>query len=171
MTFLYSALQSGYTATPVSPPAQYPEDTGVLIQSNVNGGKIPAFGSLTFGITTDKPSTCKIDTVRQSYSNLSFTMFGGIDGTEGLVGYNHTVSIPIFQPSSAGASVQTSGLNNIYISCDSVNGAKDPNVFDVQFVVDTTPDKTAPLIMGESIVNGAPVPYGTTFRKCKCLCK
>ena len=158
MTFLSSALPSGYTYTPLN--AQVPGDTGVLIQSPT--GDIPPYTALTFGISTDKASKCKIDLVRQdSYENMSFTMFGGIDGTEGLTAYNHTVSIPVFQPSSS-ISVQKSGQVDIYIRCQNANGYSDIPVFDVQFIVDTTPDQTPPQIIGTSILNGAPVPSGTT---------
>ena len=162
ITFLSSALPAGYTYSPLN--AQYPGDTGVLIQSSLPSGDIPPFSPLTFGITTDKVSKCKIDLVRQdSYANMSYPMFGGIDGSEGMTGYNHTAIIPIFQPAQgSGASIQKSGVQNIYIRCQNANGYADVAAFDVQFVVDTTPDQTPPSIVGTSILNGAPIPYGTT---------
>jgi hypothetical protein len=166
ITFLNSVLPSGYTVTPLNPPAQYPGDQGVLIQDPQDNGKIPPFRDLTFGITTDKSAICKWDLVRQnSYQNMTWTMMGGIENTEGLVGYNHTLSIPILvlnNASTQGGSIQKSGPSNLYIRCNSSNGFADVNAFDIQFVVDTTPPITPPQIEGTSILNGAPVAFGTT---------
>jgi hypothetical protein len=160
MTFL-DVLPSGYTSTPLTATA--PGDTGVLVQSSQDGGLIPPFSTLSLGITTDKVSQCKVDGVRgDNFTDMAYNMVGGIDGTEGLWGYNHTINLPVLQPTNNGAGVQKSGQYDLYIRCENANGYATPEAFDFQFVVDTTPDKTAPQIMGTSILNGGPVPYGTT---------
>lgn len=159
-----NVLPGGYTYSPLT--AASPGDTGVLVQSGKSNGEIPPYSILTIGIKTDKASECKVDTVRgDSYDTMKYTMSadGGIDGTEGLWGYNHTMSIPILQNSNSnGASATTSGQVDLYIRCQNANGKSSPAAFDVEFVVDTAPDTTPPQIVGESIQSGSPIPSGTT---------
>ncbi len=167
ITFMNEVLPAGYTTTPLS--STYPGGTGVLIQSDKNGGKIPPGTILNIGIKTDKISDCKYDTVLgDNFTTMSSVLTGGIDGTEDLNGFNHTISIPIFQPAqSGGTSVQTSGQVDYYFRCENANGFADVNAFDVQFVVDSAPDKTAPEIVGTNILSGSPVPFGTTSANIK----
>ncbi len=148
-----NVLPSGYAYEPVDPPAEYPEDTGVLI--TYNNGEIPYYTSLPVGVTTDDISKCKMDYIRgTNYSDMSSVMFGGLSENEGVWGRNHTLSVPVLP--FAGGEV------NMYVRCENRGGHSDVNAFVIQFVVSTEPDRTPPKVEGTDILSGSPVAFGTT---------
>jgi hypothetical protein len=149
-----NALTPGYkyVTTGISPPAR-----GVQIQKE-NGGCIEPFTALTFGLATNEPAHCRIDyNDTGGFENLSYTLGGSFNA------YNHTQTMSLPGPdiinSLPNIAIKNSGLYNLYVRCQDMNGNFNSAPYIVKFCVDPTPDLTPPTIVSTSIFNGAPVKY------------
>jgi len=154
------ALTKGFSYSPdstISPP-----DRGVrIIQVGKTNGCIPAFTPLSFGITTNEVTSCKIDYInKNSFENMSF-YFGGSN----TLRYNHTQTMSL----PGGDILKTENLtlenDNEYelsVRCQDANGNSNPANFIFKFCVDEGPDTTAPLIVTTNLLNGMPIAYNQT---------
>jgi hypothetical protein len=149
-----NALTPGYkyVTTGISPPGR-----GVEIKKE-NGGCIEPFTALTFGLTTNEPAKCRIDyNDTGSFENLSYSFGGSYNA------YNHTQTMSLAGPdvinSLPNISIRNSGLYNLYVRCEDMNGNANVEPYIVKFCIDPTPDLAAPTIVSTSILNGAPVKY------------
>jgi len=112
------------------------------------GGGIEAWQSLTFGITTDKPATCRIDFERTpDYDHMKYEMLSSINPNTGKVeGTHHQVILNAY---SSKSSTNTIGLvqgekNEYYIRCRNFAGQINEAEFAVQIKVKEGPDLTPP---------------------------
>lgn len=137
---------------------------------------IDAFTAITFGISTDKPSQCKIDYNRTaSYDNMQYYV-----GESNLYDFNHTQTINVPAPAtvqSANANAnntETGGVDDttdgfkminggeydLYIRCRSANGYWNADPYKISFCVDKGPDTIPPRVVDTSIRDGQPVQAG-----------
>ncbi|MCP6727571.1 MAG: hypothetical protein KJI69_06185, partial [Patescibacteria group bacterium] len=154
---LSDVLSNGYNYVPetsISPP-----DRGVRIEYEDSEDKCsPAFTPFTFGVSLDKPGSCKIDSVRKaSFDNMRLP-FGG----SSLFKYNHT-QFMMFPGSThleqEGFEVHNGGNYEFYVKCMSANGYANIADFVFKFCIDDGPDNTAPNIYGTNWINGAPISF------------
>jgi hypothetical protein len=144
------ALTDGYTYFDVK---TMPPGAGFKIKSvSTATGCIPPFTPITFGIETNEPAQCKIDSEpRGNYSAMS-VYFGGSN----LYSYNHTeyLSLPSVEDME-NSSLQLENGKEItfYMRCiDSMGNANEAD-YELKVCVDPTPDVTPPVILGTSITN------------------
>lgn len=152
-----SLSNNHYAYTPdntISPP-----DRGVFIE--YDNGCIPAFTPFSFGITTDEPVLCKVDTVRDRTFAQMKLYFGG-----STLSYNHTqtLSLPSVEALEAeNLTVQNNGEFSLYVRCQDANGnpsSESPSAsFVFNYCVDEGPDTTPPLIVTTNILNNTPVAF------------
>ncbi len=125
---------------------------------------------LQFGIITDKPATCKIDSKHtQSFDEMATTM--QIDnsqcetsGCSGSLGTHHKV---VLSPSISNGSSAVSTLslvkdseNNYYIRCKNFAGQTNTAEFAVKVITDKGEDLTPPLITSFSPDTGSYLKVG-----------
>ncbi|MCK4983501.1 MAG: hypothetical protein KAS17_11290, partial [Victivallaceae bacterium] len=137
-------------------------DRGVIIIDTTNtNGKVKAFTPLTFGITTDEPAKCKIDYKRKKdFDSMDF-YFGGSSTFK----YNHTQTMSLPHPDSLtteNITLRNNGKYTLYVRCQDANGNHNTGNFVISFVVDDSPDVTAPVIVTTSLIDGMPVAFNTT---------
>lgn len=142
--------------TSVRPPA-----LGVKIQTG-NGGCLPAFAKLQFGITTNEPAQCKID-YNHTAKMDDMTYYFGEDNA---YIYNHTQIMRLPAPDSNTSLSGSPLLNNggtfsLYARCRDANGNENADEYAISFCVDKSPDTTPPVIENTSIPSGSPVQFGT----------
>ncbi|MEK6859102.1 MAG: hypothetical protein AABX53_04295 [Nanoarchaeota archaeon] len=140
-----------------------PSALGTKIVSDQTGdGCIRPFTPLQFGLVTNEPSQCKVDTV----SNTSFEEMGYYFGESNLFRYNHTQQLRLPSLDSIAVEgealeVPTEGLYNFYVRCQDANGNVNVDEFVINLCVDKSPDATPPIIEATSITSGSPVSFGT----------
>lgn len=152
---LYPVDLSYISDTSVRPPA-----LGVRIVS-AGGGCLKAYTPLKFGISTNKPTMCKIDTNLNNtkFDNMQFYM-GGDDA----YAYNHTETMRLPSPAglgeNAGILLQNGDTMQMFVRCKDRNGNENVDAYSVKFCVDKSPDTTPPWPEGTSIPSGNPVGFG-----------
>lgn len=139
-----------YTNVKLSPPG--PGFT--VTYTNSSDGCIKAFTPLTFGITTDEPSQCKIDfNHTEKLTDMAYWM-----GGSNLYLYNHTERFSLPGPANLkkeNLTVENGGKWTFYLRCRDKNGNENAADYALRFCVDPTPDTTAPVVKATSIENGA----------------
>jgi len=136
-----------------------PNAKGVKIVRGSNGC-LQAFTPLVFGITTNKPTQCKVDySHTSSYGDMQY-LFGG----ENYYSYNHTQRMKLPTPEGSANDTETPELKNdgtysLYVRCQDVNGNQNVDEYSVSFCVDASEDTTPPMIEKASIISGSPVRY------------
>ena len=153
-------LTTGYNYNPdntISPP-----DRGVKIvpQGNLTGC-IQPFTPLRFGVMTDEPSSCKIDTV----NTPNFASMKNFWGGSPTLKYNHSQTLILpgtSQLAQENLTIQNGGKMTFYTRCQDAKGNTNSANFVMKFCVDQGPDRTPPTIVTTSILNGMPIAFGTT---------
>ena len=156
-----NVLTVGHKYTPnnaIRPPAIGSK----IVKDGTQNGCIKPFTPLQFGITTNEPSQCKIDTEHTTdYDNMTFFF-----GESNLFRYNHTQKLTLPAPptntSGEGSPQLPANTNyNLYARCIDPNGnGKDSGEYVFTMCVDPSPDTTAPEIADTSIKSGSPVRFG-----------
>ncbi|MBX4196887.1 hypothetical protein KW805_04840 [Candidatus Pacearchaeota archaeon] len=136
-----------------------PPNRGVKIQAS-NGGCLPAYTPLKFGLQTNEPAQCKID----YNNNASFKDMQYYFGESNYYEYNHTQTLRLPGPDTGvqgtlSPILQNDGTFNLYVRCQDANGNANVDLFAINFCVDKGPDTTPPLIEATSIISGSPVRY------------
>ncbi len=139
-----------YTNVKLSPPGP-----GFTVTNlNSTDGCIKAFTPLTFGITTDEPSQCKIDfNHTEKLTDMAYWM-----GGSNLYLYNHTESFSLPGPANLkkeNLTMENGGKWTFFLRCRDKNGNENAADYALRFCVDPTPDTTAPVVKATSIENGA----------------
>jgi hypothetical protein len=154
------ALPEGYSYTPDS--ARLPPDKGVIIKANTADGCVPPFTKLTYGVSLDKPGTCRIDTNRtDNFDKMRVTL------SDGYFIYNHTIlSFPagLVDENNTGISVSTGGTYETYVRCQSKNGYSNVGTFVFKYCVQKQPDTTAPSIELVNPSNNMPIQFGSVSK-------
>jgi hypothetical protein len=121
---------------------------------------IPAFTPLRFGITTDEPAQCKVDSEhKQKFEDMQF-YFG--ENNYFLYNHTHEMTLPGATLESGVSSpiLKNDGTMELFVRCADANGNENVDEFAISFCVDPSPDTTPPLIVGSSLEDGAPVKAG-----------
>jgi hypothetical protein len=146
-----------YTNVKLSPPGP-----GFTITNlNKSDGCVPAFTPLTFGITTDEPSQCKIDFNHTTKIDDMSYYFGGSN----LYLYNHTEQFSLPGPANLkkeNLTLENGGKWTFYIRCQDKNGNANEAEYALRFCVDPTPDTTAPVVKVTSLQNEGCIPSNRT---------
>lgn len=146
-----------YTNVKLSPPGP-----GFTITNlNKTDGCVPAFTPLTFGITTDEPSQCKIDYNHTTKLDDMAYYFGGSN----LYLYNHTEQFSLPGPANLkkeNLTIDNGGKWTFYLRCQDKNGNANEAEYALRFCVDPTPDTTAPVVKVTSLENGGCIPSNKT---------
>ncbi len=124
-------------------------------------GCIKAFTPLQFGITTNEPAQCRVETNHTSKFDDMQYWFGGMS----LYLYNSSMQMSLPGPEHINAQapeLKNDGKYTLYIRCRDGNGNWNLGEMAVSFCVEPGPDTTPPVIMRTGIINGAPVAAGTT---------
>lgn len=132
-----------------------------IVSGETRDGCIVPFTPLSFGLITNEPSQCKIDTEGQQ----AFDDMGYYFGESNLFRYNHTQQLRLPSPDSLnieGLDVPTEGIYNFYVRCRDANGNVNEDEFVFNFCVDKSPDTTPPLIEETSIISGSPVSFAAS---------
>lgn len=152
---LYPVNLRYVTDTSIRPPA-----LGVKIVSPTANGCLQAFTPLKFGITTNKPSQCKIDyNHTKSFKDMQYYF-----GEENYFLYNHTQSMRLPSPELNGTGsplLRNDGTFSLYVRCQDANGNENVDEYSVSFCVDKSPDTTPPVIEKTSITSGSPVGFNS----------
>lgn len=130
-----------------------------IVRTDASDGCIRPFTALQFGLRTDEPSQCKIDTL----GNKTFEEMQYYVGESNLYRYNHTQEFRLPSPGSINdesPEIPNEGNYNFYIRCRDANGNTNEDEFVVNLCVDKSPDTTAPVIEETSILSGSPVTFG-----------
>ncbi len=137
---------------------------GFRIEDSMIGG-VAAWQSLTFGIVTDKPATCRIDFEHtKDYSEMKYEMFSPINPDTGKAdGTHHAVQLNSF---AGKGSPTTIGLvqgeeNEYYIRCMNFAGQINEAEFAVQVPVKAGPDLTPPELRRFEPATGSYLKQGT----------
>ncbi|MFH1801290.1 MAG: hypothetical protein ABH804_00435 [archaeon] len=143
--------------TAVSPP-----DRGVKIEFTQSSDKcVKTFTPLSFGITTDEPSRCKIDYERKSKLEEMQFYFGDSSTFK----YEHIQILNLPGPSAESNEsviIPSGGDFDLYVKCTDANGNENTADFVFSFCVDEGPDTTPPLIVSTSLMNNMPIAYNQT---------
>lgn len=138
---------------------------GFRIQGLLGQG-VNAWESLTFGIVTDKPATCKIDSQHtQDYNDMAYEMFSPVNPDTGKSdGTHHQIGLNAF--TGGNNSETTLGLaqgeeNEYYIRCMNFAGQINEAEFVVQAKVKDGPDLTPPELIRFEPVSGSHLKQGT----------
>jgi hypothetical protein len=121
---------------------------------------IPAFTPLRFGITTDEPAQCKVDSEhKQKFEDMQF-YFG--ENNYFLYNHTHEMTLPGATLESGVSSpiLKSDGTMELFVRCVDANGNENVDEFAISFCVDPSPDTTPPLIVGSSLEDGAPLKAG-----------
>ncbi len=152
-------LSQGYRYTPDN--ATNPPDRGIKIIANTSDECVPAFTPLVFGIQTDEPARCKVDSLRKA----NFTDFEYFFGGSSLFLYNHTQTMAMpgvsnMEQEGANITLVNDGEVSLYVKCIDANGNSNSADFVFKFCVAKGPDTTAPLIVDTNVLNNMPVAVG-----------
>ncbi len=134
----------------ISPGNEYSSvrDNGFRIEGSLGQG-VAAWTSLTFGIITDKPASCRIDSEHTSdYSQMKYEMFSSINPDTGKAeGTHHQAELNAFSAGSASTLGLVQGEENeYYIRCMNFAGQINEAEFVVQIKTKDGPDLTPPEI-------------------------
>jgi hypothetical protein len=128
-------------------------------------GCIPEFTTVIFGIKTDKPAQCKVDSDALKRFDEMESYFGGSN----LYLLNHTTvlgmpSIEAFknQYNLTQAEVSQLGDFNLHVKCKSANGATNEASYAIKSCVKPGPDLTSPYITQVIPASGSYIPYNHT---------
>jgi len=133
-----------------------------ITRQGATDGCIKAYTPLTFGIETNEPAQCRVDTNHTAkFDDMQF-YFG-----DNLYIYNHSMQMSLPAPAHLNAQAESPELKNdgkytLYARCRDGNGNWNTGEMAMQFCVDAGPDTTPPVIVRTGIINGAPVAAGTT---------
>ena len=140
-----------------------PGEHGVKITYK-NDDCLPPFTDVDFGVRTNEPAECKIDTTRKS--NMSLMSSYMLEGAVSI--YNHTIKLPAAGFPTA-ASLKASGFNvenqkdyRFFIRCKDTNGNPTPSNFLVNFCIQKGPDTMAPVIIGTNYLTNSPISYNNS---------
>ncbi len=141
-----------------------PPNRGVEIVSNKAGECILPYTPLEFGIRTNEPTQCKIDTIRPN-GTAAFDQMQFYFGDSNLYRYNHTQKMRLPSPQAVsaeaeGLELENNGIFNYFVRCRDANGNENVDDFVINFCVDPSPDTTPPVIESTSILEGSPVTFG-----------
>ena len=156
---LDSALTSGYSYTDVK---LRPPGTGMrIIRTSASDGCVKAFEPLTFGISVNEPSQCKVDYNHTAkFDNMQYYF-----GETNLYKYNHTQKMSLLGPAALKAQapeLQNDGSYTLYVRCRDANGNYNEDEFAIRFCVEKGPDTTPAKVEGTSITNSAPIGYNVS---------
>lgn len=107
---------------------------------------VPPYTPITFGIKTDEPGQCKLDTKHTSKFSEMTSSFGS-----SLYSTNHNITLLV-----PGGKDYT-----YYVRCRDVKGNENTKEYFIQFATAKEPDITPPVIESTSVANGAFVSTGT----------
>jgi hypothetical protein len=137
-----------------------PGMTGVkIVDQTKASGCLNAFTKLEFGIYTNEPAQCKVETQHTSgIKDMSYYM-----GESNLYSYNHTQRTKLPRSPSINDSnlptLNSDGSYSMYVRCQDANGNENKDEFVFSYCVDPSPDATPPVIEGTSISSGSYVRY------------
>ncbi|MCH7568195.1 MAG: hypothetical protein IIA87_02125 [Nanoarchaeota archaeon] len=156
------ALSDGhkYTRHEARPPSL---GTKIIRADNVDGC-IKPFTPLEFGVETNEPAQCKIDSVStNTFDEMTF-FFGGSN----FYRQDHTERMRLPSPNALAEAagngsfvLGADGRYNFYVRCRDANGNENVDEFVFTFCVDPSPDTTPPVIEDTSIISGSPVSFGS----------
>lgn len=158
--YLYPSGLSYISDTSVRPPA-----LGVkIVRGNIGEGCLQAFTPLQFGVSTNEPAQCKID----SNHTAKFEDMGYYLG-DNYYSYNHTQKLKLPGPDAFGGNetetgspiFKNDGTSQLFVRCRDANGNENVDEYSIKFCVDKSPDTTPPSIEGTSIPSGNPVRYNS----------
>ncbi len=160
-----SVLTDGYEYANTKP--RPPSWGTTVVKTLSKDGCIAAFTPIQFGISTNKPSQCKIDFNRTAkYDEMEFFF-----GESNLYGYDHVQRMNLPSPDAinsfaattenetGGLTIQNDGRYTLYARCRSGNGFWNIDAYEIKFCVDKGPDTTPPQIIETSIRNNQPVQF------------
>lgn len=138
-----------------------PPSRGTQIKyASSSDGCIKPFTALEFGLTTNEPSQCKIDTIgNKTFDDMQFYF-----GESNLFRYNHTEQLRLPSPDALKAEspeLPQEGIYNFYVRCRDANGNVNEDEFVYNICVDKSPDASPPIIESTSITSGSPITFGT----------
>lgn len=168
----YNILTEGYKYTNVR---TRPPGWGMNIEKN-DQECVKAFTALTFGITTNEATQCRIDydrpvlgggTQESNKSSREISKFDKLKYNFGssLYLYNHSITLTLPGPKNIeqeSPQLTNDGTYTLYTICRDVNGNENLDEFAIKFCVDKGPDTTPPEVIGTNIINGNPVKYNTS---------
>ncbi len=129
-----------------------------IVRDGVANGCVKAFTPLQFGITTNEPAQCKIETAHtDSYEEMTYFF-----GETNYYLHNHTQIMSLPSPdaiNSAAPELVNDGKYDLYVRCQDANGNVNEDEFVITFCVDPSPDTTPPVIVDTSITSGSPVAF------------
>jgi len=136
-----------------------PPDRGVkVVKKDSTTGCIKAFTPLSFGVTTNEPTKCKIDTVpTRRIDEMQFFV-----GGNSLFSYNHSQVLSLPGPNALNnqsPTLENDGTYSMYVKCIDANGNENIENFVFNFCVEKGPDVTAPQIVTTSLLNEMPIAY------------
>jgi len=137
-----------------------PGMTGVkVVDQTRTDGCLQAFTKLQFGIYTNEPAQCKVETQHTAgIKDMSYYM-----GETNLYEYNHTQKLKLPRSPSANdtnlPTLNSDGSYSMYVRCMDANGNENKDEFVFSYCVDKSPDATPPVIEGTSISSGSYVRY------------
>jgi hypothetical protein len=150
-------LPDGYIYNPLT--TNFPKDRGVkIINENTESGCLPPFTEISFGVTTDSPSICKITDERvESWEGMGAEYIP----KSGLSVYNHstTISFPDKASLDAAGFESKEGFNEFFVRCEGPNGNRNEANFVFRYCVDESPDLTTPLIKFSSPLPNSPIKF------------
>lgn len=129
--------------------------------TTLDGSCVPAFTPLIFGVKTNEPAQCKMDTQHSS----NYDKMNGLFGNMNLYSYNHTTSIMLPSVESlgtAGVGPNVTGDMKFYVRCKDGSGNWNINEYLIDICVSKGPDKTPPLIQGFNPASENYVKFGKT---------
>ncbi len=162
----YQNISEGYVYANVHirPPGLGFEIKNTNLTRNEEGC-VEAFYPIQFGITTDKPTTCKIDyNHTKSFDDMQYDF-----GESTTYKYNHTQTLRLPGPTNINTEapeLKNDGVYNLFVRCMDANGNKNTegNVnedeFAIKFCVNKGPDTTPAKIEKTSLLNNMPINFG-----------
>jgi len=163
ITVLETALPNEDYYRYITEGASSPEERGAIIEySETEEGCIKPNTEMSFGVSTDKYSECRINTSRGSaFENMAVSMSGGAYIKE------HEITIPSAsllsneELAAEGFEIENDRSYNFYVRCNTYDGVPNPVDFSIEFCVDTGPDTTPPNITEINYNQGATGGYIT----------
>lgn len=137
-------------------------ERGVEIINNMSADNcVAAFTPISFGITTNEPSSCKIDYLRKTDFEEMDYYFGG--SATFKTTHQQVMSLPSPESfKSENITVKNDGRFEIFTRCEDFNGNSNVETFVFKYCVQRGPDTTPPQIVSMNVLNGMPISYGTT---------
>jgi hypothetical protein len=138
---------------------QRPPSLGTkIIRNGAANGCIKAFTPLQFGITTNEPAQCKIDTEHtENFESMQFYF-----GESNYLIEEHTQQLSLPSPQAINAEspeIQNDGIYDFFVRCRDDNGNENIEEYLFSFCVDPSSDTTPPVIIDTSIASMSPVAF------------